>query len=81
MAGAISSVTINLSTIDFVWDVARDNPEALYKGRAAARLELDRLIKRIEKLNAEKRELEGKLSELNAELNTITHRVEELQRQ
>ena len=81
MAGAISSVTINLSTLDFIWDVYKDNPEALYKGRAAARLELDRLIKRIEKLNAEKRELEGKLSELNAELDTITHRVEELQRQ
>ncbi|NCB75275.1 MAG: hypothetical protein EOM51_11130 [Clostridia bacterium] len=81
MTGAISSVTINLSTLDFVWDVVRDNPEALYTGRAAARLELDRLIKRIEKLNAEKRELEGKLSEVNAELDTITNRVEELQRQ
>jgi len=81
IAGAVSTITTGLTTIDFVWDVSRDNPEALYSGRAAARLELDRLIKRIEKLNAEKRELEGKLSELNAELDTITHRVEELQRQ
>ncbi|HPE65380.1 MAG TPA: hypothetical protein PK849_04310, partial [Synergistales bacterium] len=78
---AVSNLTMGITTIDFIWDVSRDNPEALYKGRAAARLELDRLIKRIEKLNAEKRELEGKLSELNAELDTITHRVEELQRQ
>lgn len=81
MAGAVSNLTMGITTIDFIWDVSRDNPEALYKGRAAARLELDRLIKRIEKLTAEKRELEGKLSELNAELDTITHRVEELQRQ
>ena len=78
---SISTITMKISTIDFIWDVSRDDPEALYKGRAAARLELDRLIKRIEKLNAEKRALEGKLSELNAELDTITHRVEELQRQ
>ena len=79
--GSISSFTSAKPFLSFVWDIHKDNPGRLYEGRAAARLELDRLIKRIEKLNAEKRELEDKLSKLNTELDTITHRVEELQRQ
>lgn len=79
--GSISTVTLQLSTVDFIWDVSRDNPEALYKGKAAARLELDRLIKRMDKLKAEKSTLEGQLATLNAELDTVEQRVEELQRQ
>jgi len=68
-------------TISFIWDIAKDNPGRLYEGKAASRLELDRLIKRIDKLNTEKRELEEKLNELNTELSTINTRVEELQKQ
>ena len=45
------------------------------------RMELDRLIKRIEKLSAEKKELEGRLDVLNSELYEINERVEELQKQ
>ncbi|NLM72026.1 MAG: hypothetical protein GX181_08740, partial [Synergistaceae bacterium] len=74
-------ITMHLSTVDFIWDVHRDDPDALYRGKAAARLELDRLIKRLDKLNAEKKELEGQLAVLNSELDTIESRVEELQRQ
>lgn len=81
MRGSISSITMHLSTVDFIWDVHRDDPDALYRGKAAARLELDRLIKRLDKLNAEKKELEGQLAVLNSELDTIESRVEELQRQ
>ncbi|TDY65114.1 hypothetical protein C8D99_101264 [Aminivibrio pyruvatiphilus] len=81
LSNAISSTTMDRSAVDFFWDVHRDNPEGLYKGRAAARLELDRLIKRIEKLNAEKRDLESKLNELNNELSSVNKRVEELQKQ
>jgi hypothetical protein len=77
----ISGETMKFSSIDFFWDVHRDNPEGLYKGKAASRLELDRLIKRIEKLNAEKRDLENKLNELNNELASVNKRVEELQKQ
>ena len=77
----ISGETMKLSSIDFFWDVHRDNPEGLYKGKAASRLELDRLIKRIEKLNAEKRDLENKLNEVNNELMAVNNRVEELQKQ
>ncbi|NLA90648.1 MAG: LMBR1 domain-containing protein [Synergistaceae bacterium] len=69
------------TSVDFFWDVHRDNPEALYKGRAASRMELDRLIKRIEKLSSEKNELENKLDEINSELYDINQRVDELQRQ
>lgn len=81
MKGGISSLTLHMPSVDFIWDVARDNPEALYRGRAASRLELDRLIKRIEKLSAEKKELEGRLDVLNSELYDINQRVEELQKQ
>ena len=81
MKGAISSITMNLSTVDFIWDISRDDPDALYKGKAASRLELDRLIKRMDNLNAEKKKLENQLAELNSELDTVEQRVEELQRQ
>ena len=72
---------INVSFVDFIWDIYKDDPERLYAGRAAARMELDRLIKRIEKLSAEKRDLESRVNALDAELDTINQRVEELQRQ
>jgi len=77
----ISGETMKLSSIDFFWDVHRDNPEGLYKGKAASRLELDRLIKRIEKLNVEKKDLENKLGEITAELDEVNKRVLELQKQ
>jgi hypothetical protein len=78
--GNVSPVTMG-KTIDYIWDVADDNPEKLYTGKAAARLELDRLIKRLEKLNDQKKELEGKLAEVESELQQVQKRVEELQRQ
>jgi len=78
---AISGETMKFNSIDYFWDVQKDNPEALYKGKAASRLELDRLIKRLERLNTEKRELESKLGELNDEISSVNRRVEELQRQ
>ena len=81
LSNAISSTTMDRSSVDFFWDVHRDNPDDLYSGKAASRLELDRLIKRIEKLNAEKRDLENKLNELNNELSSVNKRVEELQKQ
>lgn len=77
----ISEATVARGDISYVWDISKDNPEALYKGRAAARLELDRLIKRMELLNAEKRDLEKKISELDAEITTVHDRIEELQKQ
>ncbi len=81
LSSGISGETMKYNSIDFFWDVHRDNPEGLYKGKAASRLELDRLIKRIEKLNAEKKDLENKLGEINAELDEVNKRVLELQKQ
>jgi len=78
--GGISPVTMGKS-IEYIWDVADDHPEKLYAGKAAARLELDRLIKRLDKLNEEKKNLEGELDKVNAELQEIQKRVDELQRQ
>lgn len=77
----ISPLTIDKNDMDFIWDVVDDNPEKLYTGKAAARLELDRLIKRLEKLNDQKKELEGQLAEVESELQQVQKRVEELQRQ
>jgi hypothetical protein len=72
---------IGSTFVDFIWDVHKDNPESLYRGKAASRMELDRLIKRLEKLSSEKNELENKLDEINSELYDINQRVDELQRQ
>lgn len=81
ISGGISPFLSNKPFVSFLWDIGKDNPGRLYEGRAASRLELDRLIKRIEKLNAEKRDLENKLNELNTELSSVNKRVEELQKQ
>jgi hypothetical protein len=67
--------------ISYLWDVTKDNPQRLYEGKAASRLELDRLIARIRKLSDQKKELEGKVAEIDRELATIQQRVDELQRQ
>lgn len=81
VSGAISPFLSNKLSVSFLWDIDKDNPGKLYAGRAASRLELDRLIKRIEKLTAEKKDLEDKLNEVNNELLTVNKRVEELQKQ
>jgi hypothetical protein len=67
--------------VDFIWDVAKDDPERLFAGQSGARLEMDRLIKRLARLNREKDECEQKLNELNSEIATIEARMKELQMQ
>ncbi|QVL36823.1 hypothetical protein [Aminirod propionatiphilus] len=67
--------------ITFVWDIYKDDPQALYQGKAMARLELDRLLKRVEKLSGEKGELQAKLAEIEQEIREISARIEELQKQ
>ncbi len=65
----------------FLWDVDRDNPERLFAGKAGSQLEIDRLLKRTERLTAEKVDLEGKLKAIYEELLTIQKRIDELQKQ
>ena len=43
------------------------------------RLELDRLIKRMEKLNQERQELQTKMDAIDRELGEVRSRVDELQ--
>lgn len=80
ISGSIS-MTMRAKTADFIWDVANDNPERLFAGKAGAKLEMDRLIRRLEKLNGEKKELEGKLEQLKLEIEKIQARMTELQKQ
>ena len=68
-------------TISFIWDIARDDPQALYKGTAANKLETERLIKRLEKLRKDKAEEEAKLASINNEISTIQARLDELAKQ
>ncbi|WP_302794934.1 hypothetical protein [Cloacibacillus evryensis] len=67
--------------ISFIWDIARDDPQALYKGAAANKLETDRLLKRLEKLRKDKAEEDAKLKAINDEISTIQNRLDELARQ
>ncbi|NLI96117.1 MAG: hypothetical protein GX436_05265 [Synergistaceae bacterium] len=80
ISGSIS-MTLRAKTAEFVWDVANDNPERLFAGKAGAKLEMDRLIRRLEKLNGEKKDLEGKLEQLKLEIEKIQARMNELQKQ
>jgi len=79
--GSISSTTDGIATIDYLWDVYNDDPTRLYSGKAAAQLEIDRLIKRLEKLMAEKTKLESQLSEVQSEVDMVNQRIEELRKQ
>lgn len=81
LSGGISSTIDGIPTVDFLWDVYDDDPAKLFKGKAAAQLEMDRLIKRIEKLTGEKDQLQAQLDEVQAELDKINQRIEELQKQ
>ena len=81
ISGSISQATTKTGDVRFVWNIANDDPSVLNTGTAAARLELDRLIKRIEKLRTEKSELQGQLDAIDKELAEVDSRVDQLQRQ
>ena len=79
LSGAISQATSTGRDVRWVWDLSKDNPEALGTGKAMDRLELDRLIKRMEKLNQERQELQTKIDAIDRELDEVRSRVDELQ--
>lgn len=74
----VSPITIG-KKIEYLWDVKADTSDYLWTGAAAERLEADRLIKRLQNLNAEKAELEKQLQEKNDEIAKIEARLAELQ--
>ena len=61
-----------------MWNVSKDDPSKLYAGRTAARLETDRLLKRLENLRKDRSEEEAKLKAIDDEINTIQTRLDEL---
>jgi len=75
-----SMATAGRGDLMFIWDITKDDPSVLYKGSAADRLELDRLLKRMEKLVNDRRELENQLKKVNEEIESINERIEELQK-
>lgn len=75
-----SMATAGKGDLVFIWDITRDDPSKLYKGKAADRLEIDRLLKRMEKLVKDRNEYESQLRKVNEELESINERIEELQK-
>lgn len=78
VSGSIS-MAIHMAKVSFFWDVDKDDPSRFYSGEAGKRLEMGRLIKRLEKLNDEKSKLEDQLAEINAEIQKVQERLDELQ--
>ena len=62
----------------FFWDIKNEDPSKLYAGQTAARLETDRLLKRLENLRKDRSEEEAKLKAIDDEINTIQTRLDEL---
>jgi hypothetical protein len=81
LSGSVSQATARGGDVFFIWDITGDDPSVLNKGSAAARLELDRLIKRLENMKGERAKLQSQLDVLDKELSEIDGRVDELQRQ
>lgn len=80
MKSAVSPV-LDTKEVRFVWDVKAENVAAdTFTGTAADRIEVDRLLKRVEKLSKEKADLEAQLGAKNRELEDVTTRIEELQK-
>ena len=76
--GEISAQTIGKS-IEFMWDTAGDSGGGFTQSHAMERLEADRLIRRLQKLNAEKAELEEGLRTKEQEIGEIEARLAEIQ--
>ena len=76
--GAVSPV-VRASEIRFTWDVQAQDTAGSVAGSAADRLEVDRLIRRLERLNAERAALESELDAKKREIAEINARIEELQ--
>lgn len=78
--GNIGPITMG-KQIDFYWDVSKDDPSKLYGGRAASRLELERLIKRLNQLKEQKSKLEEQITGIEKEIEMVEARIEELEKE
>lgn len=77
---AISHAMAAKGDTTWVWDLTKDRGK-ITEGTAANRLEVDRLIKRSDKLKEEREELQKKLEAINKEFDEINSRIDELQEQ
>ena len=75
---AINHALAGKNDVVWIWDLTKDRGQ-IAGGRAADRLEADRLIKRSSKIDAERAELQKKLDELNKEYKEVNERIDELQ--
>ncbi|NLG95660.1 MAG: hypothetical protein GX487_10025 [Acetomicrobium flavidum] len=78
--GNIGPITMG-KQIDFYWDVSKDDPSKLYEGRAASRLELERLIRRLNQLKEQKSKLEEQIAAIEKEIEMVEGRIEELEKE
>lgn len=78
LRGAISPSLTRGNATKFLWDVANDDPQKLYQGTTAAKIETDRLIKRLENLRKDRSDEEAKLKAIDDEISTIQTRLDEL---
>lgn len=74
-----ASPVLDSKSVRILWDVQPETPTQL-AGTAGDRIELDRLIKRVEKLTQEKRDLESQLDAKNKELSDVNARIDEIQK-
>ena len=77
---SISHATSSRNDILWVWDLAKDRG-SISKGKASNRLEADRLIKRSNKIDEQRKALQEQLDALNKEYNDVNSRIDELQAQ
>ncbi|MBQ7220295.1 MAG: hypothetical protein IJS28_04870 [Synergistaceae bacterium] len=76
-----SAISVALSPrgdVTWVWDLTKDRAK-IGGGKAANRLEVDRLLKRSEKLNADREALRKQLEALDKEVGEVNSRIDELQ--
>ncbi|MBQ3403760.1 MAG: hypothetical protein IJG65_10395 [Synergistaceae bacterium] len=74
----ISHALAGKGDVVWVWDLTKDRGK-IAGGRAADRLEADRLIKRAEKIRADREALQRQIDALNSEYNDVNKRIDELQ--
>lgn len=77
---AISHALSARGDVIWVWDLKKDRGR-VGGGKAATRLEIDRLLKRMEKLNADRQALQKQLDALTKEYDEVNSRIDELQAQ
>ena len=75
---AVSHALDGQSDPIYIWDLKKDRGQ-ISGGKAADRLETDRLIKRSDKIKADREALKKQLDALNKEYEEVNARIDELQ--